>query len=63
MFFFEAFGGQSREFAEALVDGKAHNPLGRYEKADYNAAVACLRRHHLYKAFFGTDAEVAWKRS
>jgi hypothetical protein len=61
MFFYEAFGGDSLQFANALVDGAEHNPLGRYDlQEDYNAAIKCLRQHGLYKAYFGTNRAVAW---
>lgn len=63
MYFREAYGPDSLQYAQSLVYDKLQNPLGRYTKESYDEAIACLRRHGLYKEYFGTNRSVAWKQN
>ncbi len=50
-----AFGWQSREYAQSLVENREHKPLQRLRADEtreaYEAAVACLRAWNLFEAY------------
>jgi hypothetical protein len=50
-----AFGRSSKEFAQALVDNRMYDPLGRLEKDEGSrvrrAAVNCLHKFHLLESY------------
>ncbi len=51
----QAYGWQSREFAQSLVEGKEHKPLQRLQvdetREAYEATVACLRKWNLLEVY------------
>lgn len=52
MFMAEAFGTNSKQFAEALVENKQYSPLQRYYTLSHRKiAEACLRKHQLFTAY------------
>lgn len=49
----EIAGFNTQTYAQALVDDKDQNPLGRYEdEREYNTAVAMLKHFGLFDAYF-----------
>jgi hypothetical protein len=55
LFIGSAFGWDSKEFAQALVDNKAHSPVERISKDEgrkaRNSSIRCLRRWNLLDSY------------
>ena len=56
----EAWGWDSREYAESLVRNKQYDALGRFERNDLEDAIKQLRAHGLFHAYFDSDALPQW---
>ena len=52
MYIADAYGNDSRQYAEALVQGKQHDPLKRMDGQSYRRARETLKKYRLFTAYY-----------